>query len=108
MKNFVEKGDSIDVVLDDDVKGGDLVITGSVVGVAVSDGDGVNLRTVATKGVFTLPKAAGAITQGAKVYWVTADSNISTTATDNTFVGYAWGAAASADETVNVALANSL
>lgn len=108
MTNYLEKGDTMAVVLDDTVKGGDLVITGSVAGVAVSDGDGTNIRAVKTKGVFTLPKATGAISQGAKVYWVTVDKNVTATASTNTLIGVAWKAAASADTTCEVALTNSL
>lgn len=102
MKNFVQKGDMIHTVLEDGIKGGDLVVLGDVIGVAVTDGDGTNLNAVQTSGVFELPKASGAIEQGAKVYFVEAEGNISTTEENNVFAGYAWNEALDADETVNV------
>lgn len=104
MKNFVQNGDMLHTVLADTVKGGDLVILQDTVGIAVTDGDGVNLNAVQTVGVFTLPKATGAIAQGKKAYWNATESNVTATATGNTLIGVAWDSAASADTTVNVKL----
>jgi len=55
-------------------------------------------------GVFSVPKASGAINQGAKLYWSAANSNLTTTATGNTIVGVAASAAASGDSNVNILL----
>lgn len=109
MKNFVQRADAIHTVLGNTVKGGDVVVLGGLVGVAVSDGNGTDLCTVQTKGVFNLPKADTiTFTQGATVYWDATNKNCTSTATDNTALGLAWKAAASADESVEVALSNSL
>jgi predicted RecA/RadA family phage recombinase len=51
-----------------------------------------------------VPKASGAITQGAKLYWSAANSNLTTTASGNTFVGLAAEAAASGDASVKILL----
>ncbi|HBQ31801.1 MAG TPA: hypothetical protein DD739_03645 [Ochrobactrum anthropi] len=95
MKNYIQPGDSITVPAPADVKSGDLVVVGDLFGVAqfsAASGDPVE---IATKGVFELPKvSAQAWSVGAKVYYVAADKNISTTATGNTFIGHATEAAA--------------
>jgi predicted RecA/RadA family phage recombinase len=108
MQNFVQRPDHIHAVIADTVKGGDVVAVGSVLGVAECDGDGVNLVAVATTGVVRLPKATGALTQGAKVYWDADAKNITTTATDNTAIGFVWTAVESGDTEVEVALANGI
>ncbi len=95
MKNYIQPGDSITVPAPADVKSGDLVVVGDLFGVAqfsAASGDPVE---ISTKGVFGLPKvSAQAWSVGAKVYYVAADKNISTTATGNTFIGHATEAAA--------------
>lgn len=105
-QNYVESGDVLDYTAGsgETITSGDLIIKGDIIGVAL--GDAVEGEVVAVKcgGVFTLPKATGAITLGAKVYWVAADSNVSTTASGNTLIGAAWGAQASGDATVKVRL----
>ena len=55
-------------------------------------------------GIFSVPKATGAITQGAKLYWSTVTNNFSTTVTGNTLVGVASEAAASGDTNVKILL----
>jgi predicted RecA/RadA family phage recombinase len=57
---------------------------------------------LAISGAFTLPKASGAISQGAVVYWDAGAGNITTTATSNTRAGWAAEAAASGDSTAKV------
>lgn len=104
MKNFVEKGETFRFTAAADQKSGDLIIVGDLVGVAVTDVKAGDEGVAHACGVYRLPKAAGAIGQGVKVYWVTADSNISATASGNTLVGRAWEARASGDTTVNVKL----
>lgn len=103
MENYRQTTGSIDSVLADTVKGGDLVKIGDLHGVAVTDGDGTNLVAVQTAGVFTLPKttAATVIAQGAKVY--AASGKVNTTDT-NAFLGYAWAASANGEETVDVGI----
>jgi predicted RecA/RadA family phage recombinase len=94
MKNYIQPGDSITVPAPTDVKSGSLVVVGDLFGVAqfsAVSGDSVE---ISTKGVFSLPKAgAQAWTIGAKVYYVAADKNLSTTASGNLFIGHAVAAA---------------
>lgn len=94
MRNFIQTGDIIEVTAPADVSSGDLVIVGKLAGVAVADavnGAPVNIKT---SGVFELPKtSAQAWTVGASIY-ATSAGLATTTATDNTLIGHAVGAAA--------------
>lgn len=108
MKNFVQRSNSIDAVLANTVKGGDVVILGGLIGVAYTDGDGENKQAVALEGVFELPKATGAITAGAALYYDATNKVVTTTSSGNTAIGPAFSAAASGDATVLVALKNGL
>lgn len=105
-QNYVESGDVLDYTAGsgETINSGDLVIKGDIIGVALGKATEGQTVAIRCEGVFTLPKATGAITLGAKVYWVTADSNVSTTASGNTLIGVAWGAQASGDTTVKVRL----
>ena len=95
MKNYIQPGDSVTVPAPADVKSGDLVVVGDLFGVAQFSAKAGDDVEIATKGVFGLPKvSAQAWSLGAKVYYVAADKNISTTATGNTFIGHATEAAA--------------
>ena len=70
MKNFIQSGHTVTLAAPAAVKSGDLVVVGSVFGVASTDA-GVN-ADVECKigGVFDLTKSAGqAWTQGQSVYW---------------------------------------
>jgi predicted RecA/RadA family phage recombinase len=61
---------------------------------------------LAVAGVYTLPKAAGAIGEGAKVYWSAANANVTTTASGNTLIGHAVGAYAESDTAADIRLSN--
>lgn len=72
---------------------------GSIIGVALNTAAVGVTGQVAINGVFRdMPKATGqAWAQGDMLYWSAANSNFTTTATANTFAGYAETAAASGD-----------
>lgn len=110
MKNFVRKGQVLNYknTTGSAILSGALVICGSLAGVAVTDIPNGEIGAVNLTGVYTLPKATGAISQGVKLYWVVADSNVTTTASTNPYLGFADVAALSADATVNVILANGV
>lgn len=105
-QNFIESGERLDYTVGsgETITSGDVIIKGEIIGIALNDGVEGDVVTLLLEGVFELPKATGAITLGAKVYWVAADSNLSTSASGNTLVGVAWAAALSGDTTVNVRL----
>ncbi len=119
MQNYVSCGDRLEVTLGSGETGfasGKGYLAGAVFGVitaltrngqtvfsnqASAQGD---VAVLALEGVYTLPKATGAITLGAKLYWDNTAKNITTTASGNTFCGYAFSAQASGDATVAVKL----
>lgn len=107
MKNYIEQGKTIDYnVVDAGVTSGEMVVVGDIVGVAVTNGAIGDTITLATDGVFELPKGSGAILQGKKAF-VNVTEGVKTiigTATGNTFIGYVWATAAAADTTVAVKL----
>ena len=72
-------------------------------GIAVSDGNGVDLCAVAVEGVFELPKATGVvINQGKKAYFISADKTVTGVASGNTLIGYVWETADAANPVVRV------
>lgn len=104
MKNFVQSGDTITFSAAADISSGDGALQGALFGVAITDaltGEDYEARVT---GVFELPKASGALTKGQRVYWSSANSNVTGTASGNTLIGAAVEAAASADTTARVRL----
>ncbi len=101
---YIQKGVSLDYTPSADVAGGTMVICGTLAGIAERPISSGSLGAVTVEGVFACPKATGAITMGAKVYWDATNSNVTTTATSNTIIGAAAGAAASGDSEVLVKL----
>lgn len=119
MQNYIQEGDRMEVTLGSGETGfasGKGYLVGAMFGVITSltrNGQTVfstqasaqgDIAVLALEGVFTLPKATGAITLGAKLYWDNTAKNITTTASGNTFCGYAWTAQSSGDATVQVKL----
>jgi predicted RecA/RadA family phage recombinase len=107
MKNLVEDGVSLRYTVGaTPVKSGDVVVVGDLAGIAVIDGIEGETIALYIEGVYSLPKGTDAINKGQKVYVNITDgvTTIVSTATGNTFIGYAWEPAAAADETVNVKL----
>jgi predicted RecA/RadA family phage recombinase len=107
MKNFVENGGTLRYTVSGTaVKSGDVVMVGKVGGVAITDGAVGETITLSTQGVYRLPKSSGAIAQGQAVYVSATDGSLTTTATGNNLLGYAWEDAASGDSAVNVKIFN--
>lgn len=107
MKNFVAKGCTLLVpAIAGALVSGQSVVVGDIVGVSAGSYATGEDAVLNLDGVFTLPKASsGAIAQGVKLYVAASGGNITTTATSNKFVGYAYDAAADGETTVNVLLA---
>ncbi len=103
--NYVQEGKALNYTPSGaDIASGDLVIIGTIAGVARTDIADGKTGAVHICGVFSLPKASGAVTQGAKLYWSSANSNVTTTASGNTLIGVAAAAAASGDASIPVLL----
>lgn len=106
MKNYVQSGDYLTIAAPGPVASGDVVVRGSLVGVAVAAAAAANDPvTVCLVGVYNLPKAsAQAWTAGAKIYWDGANKRATTTATGNVLIGVAVADAGASDSNGKVRL----
>ena len=104
MKNYIQEGDRIALAAPYAVSSGGGALIGAVFGVAVTDLANAEVGTFALEGVYTLPKATGAATLGAKAYWDNTNKNVTATSTSNTLVGVFVAAYASGDTSANVRL----
>lgn len=102
--NYVQEGKTLNYTAGADITSGQFVLVGTIGGVAKTDIANGKTGAVHVCGVFSIPKATGAVTQGAKLYWDESESEVTTTATDNTLIGVAASAAASGDSNVHVLL----
>lgn len=104
MASYVQGDCLIDHTPSSAVAAGDVVVLNDLITVAPRPIAANKLGAVAIEGVHSMPKASGAIGQGALVYWDSTNSNITTTSSGNKRAGKAAAAAASADTTVQVIL----
>jgi len=100
--NKVQDGNVLTLTSAGAVSTGDVVVSGALIGVALVDIAAGATGSVATTGVWSLPKAAEDLTEGAAVYWN--GTAVTATATDNDAIGHVVAAAASADATCHVKL----
>ena len=85
--NYVQEGKTLNYTAGADITSGQFVLIGTIGGVAKTDIANGKTGAVHVCGVFSIPKATGAVTQGAKLYWDESESEVTTTATDNTLIG---------------------
>jgi len=88
--NFVQNGDSIDYTPSADVTAGDVIVQGTLVGVAKLDIKTGELGALAVAGVFDFPKGTNVgdgKTAGTKMYWDSTNGVATSVATANTFIG---------------------
>lgn len=105
MKNYIQSGKALDLTAPvGGVTSGMALLIGALLVVPVADAAEGETFAGETMGVFELPKANQAFTEGAKLYWSTSNENLTTTASGNTLVGVAAAAAASGDTTAHVRL----
>ena len=105
MKNYVQPGNVVTLTTPTGgIRSGDGVLVGSLFGVSAYDADAGEEMEVSLVGVYELPKAAGAIGEGAKVYWDGTGKTVTTTATGNKLIGAAVRAAGSAEVSARVRL----
>lgn len=108
MKNYVCSGERIDVTVPaGGLTSGQVYLLGTKVVVMVTGGVEGDVCEAATEGVFTIPKATGAVSKGQALYWDDTAKNLTTTVGSNTYAGYAFAAALSADATVQVVLVDN-
>jgi predicted RecA/RadA family phage recombinase len=104
---FVQAGESIDYTPVSAVKAGQVVVQGSMIGVAKTPIAANTLGALAVGGVFEFPKATGtgkAIAAGKKVYWDATNKQATETSSGNTFLGKTVAAVGDSDATVRVRL----
>ncbi len=105
-KNFIQRGENITVIAAALAASGDLVVMGSLFGVALHDAAANEELTLKTGGVFELPKTtADEPAVGDPAYWD--GGAITTVSTDNTAVGVFVEAGANGDVVCRVRLNSS-
>lgn len=104
MKNKIQDGKYLVLTAPYDRSSGQGALIGALFGVAMVDVLSGADANFAIEGVFSITKASGAISQGAKVYWDNTNKNVTTTSSGNTLIGVAAKAALSGDATAKVLL----
>jgi predicted RecA/RadA family phage recombinase len=105
MKVFLGVGDAVNVTATAAVVSGQPLLVGSLFGICGADA-AINKKVALwTKGVYDVPKASGAWTEGQLIYWDAAALNFTTASTSgHTKVGVAVEAATSGATTGRVRL----
>lgn len=104
MKNFVQPGNTVRFIAPYAVASGGGFQVGAFFAVA-NAAAALNAEVEGDLyGIFDLPKAAGAVTQGQKIYWDNAAKLVTTTVGANILIGAATRAAAGGDATARVRL----
>jgi predicted RecA/RadA family phage recombinase len=114
--NMFSAGGTIDYTPGSAVTGGDVVVLGSIVAVALTDIAAGELGSLCTTGIFKVPKITGANAIGTKLYWDPAGDPVggtagtgaaTSTAGSLKLMGYVVAASLSADERVVVELSRA-
>lgn len=107
MKNFNSEGHHVDHTPTAAVTSGQVVLIGTRIGVAMADIAANATGALRVTGCFDLPKKAGdAPSQGAALYWDNTNKYFTTTASGNTYGGWAVKPAAGGDATVTTKINN--
>lgn len=102
---FVSEGKVLKYTATSDIKRGDVVVINSLlVTIALEDIATGETGAVAVTGIFEAPKAAVAVSQGAKLYWNATAGNFTTSSSGTIFAGYAAEAAGDNNATVRILL----
>ena len=107
MKNSIQDGEVLALAAPYAVASGGGALIGSIFGVAVTALANAEVGSFQLCGVYTLPKATGAATLGAKAYWDNTNKNVTATSTSNTLIGVFVAAYASGDTSALVRLNGS-
>lgn len=107
MKNFKQEGQHMDYTPTVAVVSGQVVLVGIKIGVAIADIAANTPGVLRVTGVIGIPKKAGDTpAQGVALYWDNTNKYLTTTASGNTYAGWAFAAAASGDPTVDTKINN--
>ena len=106
MKNYRQPGDTITVTSPSGgLLSGQGVVVGAIFGVSSYDAAEGDEAEIAVTGVFTLPKSAGVIAEGAIVFWDDTGKTVENTTNTGLFpIGVCVGGAGDTDATCNVRL----
>lgn len=88
MKNYVQKGNALDVIASSAYSSGEIVIEGNLVGVAVADIASGETGSISARGVYQFEKeSAASLAQGDIAYYDASSKKLDAT-TSNPAVGY--------------------
>jgi len=107
VKNSIQEGEVLALAAPYAVASGGGALIGAIFGVAVTALANAEVGSFQLCGVYTLPKATGAATLGAKAYWDNTNKNVTATSTSNTLIGVFVAAYASGDTSALVRLNGS-
>jgi len=107
VKNSIQEGEALALAAPYAVASGGGALIGAIFGVAVTALANAEVGSFQLCGVYSLPKATGAATLGAKAYWDNTNKNVTATSTSNTLIGVFVAAYASGDTLANVRLNGS-
>lgn len=100
MKTSVQPGNEMNFLAAAAIASGDIVVAGVLVGISASEYVSGQVGVAELVGVHRLTKVASQVwLQGEPVYKSLAANTVSNIATSNTFMGYAFSGALSADAT---------
>lgn len=102
--NFIQKGEVLTYTATKNISSGELIIIGAIAGIAKTDIAVGESGAVHITGVYSLPKAGEAITQGAKVYWSNVNHNVTINKTESSLIGVAANNTISSESQVHVLL----
>lgn len=108
MKNFVQPGENLPFVAPRTLTSGAGFLVGAMFAVASTAAESGAPVIGVTEGVFDLPKAAGAVTPGAKAYWDNTAFVVTPNASGTTLIGAFTQGAASGDANGRVKLTGQI
>jgi predicted RecA/RadA family phage recombinase len=107
VKNSIQEGEALALAAPYAVASGGGALIGAIFGVAVTALANAEVGNFQLCGVYTLPKATGAATLGARAYWDNTNKNVTATSTSNTLIGVFAAAYASGDTSALIRLNGS-
>ena len=102
-KNYISSGELLDHTPTAARTSGQMVVIGTKVGICTGDIAANTAGVLAVEGIWTVNKlSTDTVAQGAALYWDNTNSRLTTTASGNTYAGYAAAAAGSGTTTVAI------
>ena len=84
---FIQDGKTLEYTPQTAVAGGEVVIDGGFVGIAINDIPAGVQGSIAITGVWKFPKDSSTFDRGDTVYWDATAGKVTSTSTDNTAIG---------------------